>query len=99
MHKQAAVIRPVTHQEPSNIDVPKSAIPEQDYSEEHTNEHGDDNVVDNPQSTGTDKKSSPLIDTELVNALEKLVHFKQQGFLNDEEFSKAKAKLLKNLIE
>ena len=39
-----------------------------------------------------------LIDTELVNALEKLVRLKQQGFLSSEEFSQAKAKLLKNLI-
>ena len=91
LHKQAAFIRPATHQEPNNIEVSKSAMPEKN--------HADDNVVDIPQSTETDKKSSPLIDTELVNALEKLVNLKQQGFLSNEEFSKAKAKLLKNLID
>jgi hypothetical protein len=33
-----------------------------------------------------------------VHALDKLVTLKQQGFLSAEEFSQAKAKLLKNLI-
>ena len=38
------------------------------------------------------------IDTELVNALEKLVALKQQGFLTIDEFSKAKEKLLERLL-
>ncbi|WP_177168887.1 SHOCT domain-containing protein [Thalassotalea agarivorans] len=38
-------------------------------------------------------------DTELVNALEKLVNLKQQGFLSEEEFQQAKQKLLQDLIE
>jgi hypothetical protein len=33
-------------------------------------------------------------DSELINALDKLVNLKQQGFLTDEEFSLAKAKIL-----
>lgn len=39
------------------------------------------------------------IDTELVNALEKLVNLKQQGFLTMDEFTKAKENLLKGLLE
>ncbi len=39
------------------------------------------------------------IDTDLVHALEKLVSLKQQGFLTMAEFTKAKEKLLKGLLE
>lgn len=39
------------------------------------------------------------IDIELVNALEKLVNLKQQGFLTMDEFTKAKEKLLKSIFE
>jgi len=39
------------------------------------------------------------IDTELVNALEKLVNLKQQGFLTQEEFTKAKENLLRSLFD
>ena len=38
------------------------------------------------------------IDTELVNALEKLVDLKQEGFLTQEEFVKAKENLMRNLF-
>jgi len=38
------------------------------------------------------------MDTDLVNALEKLVNLQQQGFLTMDEFSKAKEKLLKTLL-
>jgi len=39
------------------------------------------------------------IDTELVYALEKLVNLKQQGFLTQEEFTKAKENLLRSLFD
>ena len=39
------------------------------------------------------------IDTGLVNALEKLVDLKQQGFLTQEEFTKAKENLMQSLFE
>jgi hypothetical protein len=39
------------------------------------------------------------IDTELVNALEKLVDLKKQGFLTQEEFIKTKENLLRSLSE
>ena len=38
------------------------------------------------------------VDTELVNALEKLVNLKQQGFLTQEEFVKAKDNLMQSLF-
>ena len=37
-------------------------------------------------------------DSELINALDKLVNLKQQGFLTDEEFSLAKAKILSDMM-
>jgi hypothetical protein len=37
-------------------------------------------------------------DSELISALDKLVDLKQQGFLTDEEFSLAKAKILSDMI-
>ena len=43
-------------------------------------------------------KKDSLIDTELVNALDKLVKLKQQGFLTSDEFNQAKDKLLKDLM-
>ena len=42
---------------------------------------------------------SSAINTELVNALEKLVNLKQEGFLTEDEFSKAKDNLLKDLFK
>jgi hypothetical protein len=36
-------------------------------------------------------------DSELINALDKLVNLKQKGFLTDEEFSLAKAKILSDM--
>lgn len=39
------------------------------------------------------------IDTELVDALEKLVDLKQQGFLTQDEFTKAKENLLNSLFD
>jgi len=38
-------------------------------------------------------------DTELVNALEKIVKLKQEGFLSDNEFQQAKQKLLSDLAK
>jgi len=37
-------------------------------------------------------------DSELINTLDKLVNLKQQGFLTDEEFSLAKAKILSDMM-
>ena len=40
-----------------------------------------------------------IVDTELVDALEKLVNLKQQGFLTLDEFNQAKTKLLQDLYK
>jgi len=53
-------------------------------------------TVDNDRSV--DVFENNKVDSELVNALEKLVKLKQQGFLTEEEFSQAKAALLKSLF-
>ena len=45
------------------------------------------------------KLNANLVDIQLVNTLEKLVELKQQGFLDEEEFIQAKAKLLNSLID
>jgi hypothetical protein len=51
------------------------------------------------QVIGPTKQEPGMVDAELVNALEKLVQLKQQGFLSLEEFTQAKAKLLNSLID
>jgi len=81
LHKQAAIIRPATHQLESQS------------AQSTVSEHLSEEKVNSDQT-----KSTGLVDTELVHALEKLVKLKQQGFLSTEEFSQAKAKLLKDLI-
>jgi len=100
LHKQAAIIRPATHKETSQsnetilskaIEKPMVASTTDLPNGETNNEKDNDNGTEKNINTG-------LIDAELVNALEKLVKLKQQGFLTPEEFSQAKAKLLKNLI-
>ena len=45
------------------------------------------------------KQNESNVDTELVNALDKLVKLKQQGFLSEEEFASAKSKLLEDLLK
>lgn len=84
LHKQAAIIRPVAHQQT-------------DHNTEQVGVTDKDNAPD-VEKNNEKAMNAGLIDTELVNALEKLVNLKQQGFLNAEEFAQAKAKLLKNLI-
>lgn len=51
------------------------------------------------EKTDTKEKSHETqpIDTELVNALEKLVDLRKNGFLTEEEFTKAKVNLLRSL--
>ncbi|WP_440877181.1 hypothetical protein [Thalassotalea sp. PLHSN55] len=54
--------------------------------------------------TNTDKNSQQIhsnsgTDTAIVDALDKLVNLKQQGFINEREFELAKAKLLQDLVE
>jgi len=71
--------------------------------EDHSPLEFDENNED--ASSTVDKQKAPangddtIIDAELVNTLEKLVKLKQQGFLTDEEFSKAKEQLLAKLMK
>jgi hypothetical protein len=99
LHNQAAAIRPAKSQtdnaSPLVTDEHSSALnvvnQGKDLAELAT---GDKSSEEHSQ---THEKNT--INTELVNALEKLVSMKQQGFLTMDEFSKAKEKLLKELLE
>jgi len=91
LHAQAASIRPATHL--SKI----SDVIEPNKEEEipltgKTNNKGTSLTPDNTATI-----TSVKVETELVNALEKLVELQQQGFLTADEFELAKAKLLTSL--
>ena len=93
LHHQAAAIRPATHE-----------VSEEPMIEtEKINTTVEQDVETSKTSTDTkndgNKSSESSIDAELVNALEKLVNLKQQGFLSTDEFDQAKAKLLKDLFD
>jgi len=84
LHAQAAIIRPVTHPKP-NKDVIARLHPE---LKEDTSPH---------KQRSTAAFESAKVETDLVNAIEKLVKLQQQGFLSADEFAQAKAKLLDRL--
>ncbi len=97
LHKQAAAIRPMTH-DANGAPYPVVELETPSKTKDFQNATA---KLDEQKAI---KLNSPvqnpgIVDTELVNALEKLVNLKQQGFLSDVEFAQAKAKLLKNLIE
>ena len=95
LHHQAAAVRPAMNNSSSREDVS-----DEKQTENIDMESGSKTGVKaakNPQHSKTHKETSE-VDTELVNALEKLVDLKQQGFLTVEEFSQAKAKLFENLL-
>jgi len=87
LHNQAAAIRSVTH------DVVTAQEQEQPKKKATAV-----NVIEEVKST-SQVASNNTIDTELVNALEKLVDLKQQGFLTQEEFIKAKENLMQSLFD
>jgi len=93
LHTQAATIRPATH---SPLAIVSS---EQLETDEPSKPQG---TIDNPEPY-TDHNNSTLaqttakVETDLVNAIEKLVKLQQQGFLSADEFAQAKAKLLASL--
>lgn len=47
----------------------------------------------------TDTKLADVQDTKIIEALEKLVQLHQQGVLDDDEFTKAKRKLIQSLVD
>ena len=87
LHTQAAIIRPATYSH-AKIDVVE---PEQ-MAEEPMPQKNNDEVTlsNNHDSTAVELVK---VETELVNALEKLVKLRQQGFLTADEFEQAKTKL------
>ena len=87
LHNQAAAIRPATHNEVKLAELPEITKVKVPIAK---TENEDEQVA---------VQKNSIIDTELVNALEKLVNLKQQGYLTSEEFAKAKEKLLQSLFE
>jgi hypothetical protein len=96
LHNQAAAIRPVTHKidnarQTRATDEPSSKL------KVVNNNHSAELVGKESREAHNQVHQNNTINTELVDALEKLVNLKQQGFLTTDEFSKAKEKLLKDL--
>jgi hypothetical protein len=85
LHKQAAIIRPVPLPRESIVESKK--IAEVVISAKNNDEI---TLVDNHAATTIELAK---VETDLVNALEKLVKLQQQGFLTADEFEQAKAKL------
>ena len=84
LHKQAAIIRPATH-------LHKQGIAEQQSEQ----------LTETQPSTNNSETvmNSIKAEAELVNAIEKLGKLHQQGFLSEDEFKQAKAKLLESLTK
>lgn len=92
LHHQAEDIRTASH----NTSQPLASSIEPIGAEViHPANKSDDKHSEMHNQTNQDK----VVNTELVNALEKLVNLKQQGFLTMDEFSKAKKKVLQDLLE
>ncbi|TWX66256.1 SHOCT domain-containing protein [Colwellia demingiae] len=87
LHKQASIIRPATRLH-SVIDViaPEKIV-------EVTKSQRNDEVITLSDSHDTAAIELARVETDLVNALEKLVKLRQQGFLTADEFEQAKTKL------
>jgi hypothetical protein len=90
LYKQSLAVGPTT-QEP---------LQSQQRSEEDLpKEQAGTIELDEKREVTDHKNQKSPINTELVNALEKLVDLKQQGFLTQEEFTVAKENLLSSLFE
>ncbi len=87
LHTQAAIIRPATRRH-SIIEV----VEPEKIAEVTRSKENNDNIT---LSDSHDTTAIELVkaETNLVNALEKLVKLRQQGFLTADEFEQAKAKL------
>ncbi len=84
LHTQAAIIRPATHAHNQHEIKENNALLYKERKIESA-------------KTETNNEESDKVATDLVNAIEKLVKLKQQGFLTNDEFLQAKAKLLGSL--
>ncbi|WP_114324939.1 SHOCT domain-containing protein [Candidatus Colwellia aromaticivorans] len=99
LHHQAADIRSET----PKMDNTSEALVTDEISSTlkivNENKHSAEQSGEESSEAHSKVYQNKVINTELVNALEKLVNLKQQGFLTTDEFSKAKEKLLKDLFE
>ncbi|PCH95752.1 MAG: hypothetical protein COB83_07850 [Gammaproteobacteria bacterium] len=93
LHRQAAAIRTVTHE------LEKS--PENKEKDQKQNASKEQPIKWQVSAAEKASRTPPsnTINTGLVNALEKLVELKQQGFLTQEEFTKAKENLMQSLFD
>ncbi len=86
LYSQAAIIRPATHNQ------------EQSQEQNKVEPSADELIREQTKLTSEDRSIvTAKAETDLVNAIEKLVKLQQQGFLSTEEFEQAKAKLLASL--
>jgi len=90
LYNQPAAIRTTTHE---------SLQAKKDLEDDLSQDQAETVVADEKIKVAEQRNQPSTIDTELVNALEKLVNLKQQGFLTQEEFTKAKENLLRSLFE
>jgi len=91
-YTETRIIPIVKYFHPSMKESPKqSSEPQQ-----RTHDNIEDSIQEPAKYTSTASKSSNQVksETELVDALDKLVNLHQQGYLSDEEFRLAKTKLL-----
>jgi hypothetical protein len=99
LHNQASAIRVVNHKQnsTSQLLVPDKTSPTLDF----VNENKYSAELASDKSNAVDNQIHPKnrVDTELVNALERLVNLKKEGFLTIDEFSKAKERVLKDLFD
>jgi hypothetical protein len=63
------------------------------------NELPEEKTTEIPQQVKDELHNIAIHDSQLISSLDKLVNLKQQGFLNEEEFSLAKAKILSDITQ
>jgi len=90
LHTQATAIRPATHK------VIKAELNEAIAEVKNIKQPVNTQSSDEQKSSATKNNT---INTEVVDALEKLVSLKQQGYLTTAEFVQAKEKLLQSLFD
>jgi len=91
LHTQAAIIRPATHSAQAVAAI-KPVLTDKLSSRQRNIDSSEPYKYHDTAAIETAK-----IETDLVNAIEKLVKLQQQGFLSADEFAQAKAKLLASL--
>jgi hypothetical protein len=85
---------PVVH---APIKKSRSKVPKKAKKNEDADQNPEIVATNTIEQTKEELHNIAMNDSELINALDKLVNLKQQGFLTDEEFSLAKAKILSDM--